>query len=169
MSAWVTVEGYEVTSVLSTLVQKDVQENVGPDVLPNVTFDPGQANRRDELVKMAVHEFRAAIRAGGRIPLSQAADSVPEECKRHVLNLAAWQLAISTPGLRMAIMTESTVFAPLNAASKEARDFLQALYKGLPVSYPDDPELDENGDPRPNSGASGDISGNAQFSMVSQL
>lgn len=136
---WVTPVGQDLKKVLSIDVWNASNQNVGEDVTSNQTYDPNADNRADELVGKAIDQIRAAIRIAGSIPLSVTADSVPPEAARYVLDIAAYQLVVSTPGLKMLIITDHGVSSPFAVFYKEAMDWVEKVTMGRAVTPPTDP------------------------------
>lgn len=133
---WQTVTGSELTKVINSLLVNKANENLGDDLPPTQTVDLEQQNRRDEIVAQCVAELRANIEVGSMTPLSVTADTVPPGAKRHVLNLAAWQLINSTPNLNMAIITDKGVSAPYAAFYQEAVKYYSGVRDGS-IKVPD--------------------------------
>lgn len=164
-ATWIAIVGQDLDKVLAKLVQNASNENIGAEVLVGLPYDSTLANRRDAITAEVVEEFRGAIDRGNRVPLSVTAGTVPPECVRHALNLAAYQLVNSSPNLQMAIMTDGGVYSPLAKLYTEATVELKRISAGGLVSYPTDPE-DADEAEVPDHGSSGDISGDASVTMV---
>ena len=136
---WQVPNGLDILKVLNLQVMSDANQNVGPDVVEGQTYDPSAENRADNLVAMAVSQCRAAIQNAGGTPLSLTAGSVPPEGFRHVVNLAAYQLIISTPNLKMVIITDKGASSPFAVFYQEALQWLEKVRTGIAVTPPTDP------------------------------
>lgn len=138
---WTVITGNDVWKVLSSKVLDKADEGVNGELdETNDLADVVLADtRRGQLASEAVAEFRGAIRSAGKYPLSLTAGSVPPECARHVLNLAAYQLINSTPNLGMAIITEKGASNPFQTFYNEAVRYLESLRSGRTITLPDDP------------------------------
>lgn len=145
---WITLTGENLAEVLTWDAVKKANQNLGEtgmNATEGTTVDLEEANRRDQLVQNCVAEVRAAIQSAGRIPLSVTAGTVPPGAKRHVLNLAAWQLINSTPSLYTAILSGSGIgsgsalLTPFASFYGEAVKYLEGLAAGAPVPQPTDP------------------------------
>ena len=125
-------------------------------------LDPHQDGmKRMNQTDLTVQEFRGALVAGGRIPLSLTAASIPPDCEIHVLSIAAYRLVNSMPNLQMVLMTDGGVYAPLLQMYKNAQDMLKQLRAGMPVTRPTDPETTE-GD-APDTGGADTIDGESDM------
>jgi len=142
-SAWIVPTWDHLTKVIATAVQAKANENVGTEVTPEAAYDPDSADRKEELLNLVIAEFRGAIIAGGRIPLSQTLGSVPPECVVHVLSATAYRLVTSTPNLQAVLMSEGGLYAPLAQLYADARHMLKELAAGRVVTMPLDPEDEE--------------------------
>lgn len=141
---WKIPVGADLAKVLDWKAIHQANQNLGDEAGMNPALggqlvDPTAANRRDEIVAVVVHDLRGAIQSGGRFPLSVTPNAVPPSSERHVLNLAAWQLILSTPGLVAAYMSESGVKSAWDGYVADARKHLEDLRRGLPVERPEDP------------------------------
>lgn len=126
--------------VLNLDILKKANQNLDASNQPaNNDVDEESTNRRDEIVSTIVHEVRAAIQTAGRVPLSVTPNTVPPGAKRHVLNMAAWQIVNSTPNLNMAILTEKGISTPFAKFYEEAVKYIDSLTKGNSVPAPTDP------------------------------
>lgn len=85
-------------------------------------------------IARVVARVRGAIRAAGRFPLSCTSGTVPPEAESHVYALAIRERAQTTRALSDYILSES-----FRDMAREARDWLDAVAKGGPVTMPDDP------------------------------
>lgn len=139
MSNWIAITGDDIVKVVSRLVIKNSNENTGADIPPGIPFDSGLANRADDIAAMVVLDFRGAVQTGGRYPVSVQADSVPPDCEREALNLAAYQLFNSIPTLQMAVLTEKGAVSPFAKFYDAALKRLEAIRKGDAVVVPTDP------------------------------
>ena len=118
---WKVLIGTDIRKVIDARSQLEGNQNLADDVVDGAALDPSAANRRDELVAVAVDEVRAAVRNGGRVGLSLTADSIPPEAEWHTLVLAAYRLVSSTPGLSRSLMTgDGERKAPLERMYDEA-------------------------------------------------
>lgn len=155
---WIVLAPLGISKVLSTFVQKSSNENIGADVQPGDPYTDGMDDRKGELLWATIERFRGAIRVGSRTPLSQTAYSIPPELELHVLNVVAYQFVNSQPNLQMFVMAEGGVYAPIAKMHVDALKVLDDLSKGnLAVSYPADPETNEDGVVVPNSSNSDEI------------
>ena len=138
---WTAPTGADLALVLNWSLILKANQNLADDAAnaDQARVDLDAANRRNELVAMAVEEVRGAIRSGGRYPLAVTAGTIPPEGKRHVLNLAAWQLINSTPNLNMAILTEKGVSMPFAQFYQDAKAWLAGRVKGGSITRPTDP------------------------------
>lgn len=138
---WTAPTGADLALVLNWSLILKANQNLADDAAnaDQARVDLDAANRRNELVAMAVEEVRGAIRSGGRYPLAVTASTIPPEGKRHVLNLAAWQLINSTPNLNMAILTEKGVSMPFAQFYQDAKAWLAGLDRGGSLTRPTDP------------------------------
>lgn len=138
---WTVPTVNDLTTVLSLYVQSQSNEQVGDGSAPDMAVDLAQPNRLSECLSKAVSEFRAAIRTGNRVPISETSDSLPPECVRPALNLAAYQMVSAMPSLQMVLLTETNgVYSPLLTFYKEARAMKDSIRRGLVVTIPSDPE-----------------------------
>ena len=158
---WKVPVASDVNKVLSLMVQSRSNENVNEDAVPDSPIDPSYTDRKTALLDLTVQEFRGALVAGGRIPLSLTAASIPPDCEIHVLSIAAYRLVNSMPNLQMVLMTDGGVYAPLLQMYKNAQDILKQLRAGMPVTRPTDPETTA-GD-APDTGGADTIDGEADM------
>ena len=154
---WKTPTADDLNKVISALVQEKANENTGADSVPGGALDPEAPDRRDALVDLVIDEFRGAIIAGSRIPLSLTPRSVPPECVVHVLSAAAYRLVNSVPNLQMVLLTDGGLYAPLAQMYTDAKRMLKELSDGRPVTFPDDPA--EEASAMPDFGGAGSIEG----------
>lgn len=133
---WTVLTRSDLNKVLAVSVSAQANQNTAWGTAANDPLDADSAERMGDLVAMAVGEVRGAIRAGGRFPLSVTAGAVPPSAVRNTLNLAAWQLIMSTPGVPMVVIGEQ---AGARRFYDEAEKFLQWLREGKPVERPTDP------------------------------
>jgi hypothetical protein len=144
---WVAPNSASLAKVLSALVLSKSNENIDADSLAAAladpekrrTYDPTLDDRMTELVNLVVKQFRGAIQRAGRYPLSVTPGTVPPECEKSVLNMAAFELINSTPTLQMVIITEKGASQPYATFYREAKEELEALTKGRMVVPPTDP------------------------------
>ncbi len=146
---WIALTGQDLAEVLTWDAITKTNQNLGESGAnaseSGSAVDLAEANRRDRLVENCVAECRAAIQSAGRIPLSVTPGCVPPGAKRHVLNLAAWQLLNSSPSLYTAIMSGagigsgSALLTPFASFYGEAIKYLESLANGSPVPQPTDP------------------------------
>lgn len=137
---WKVPVAADVNKVLSIMVQARSNENVNEDAVADSPLDPSYADRKTALLGQTVQEFRGAMVAGGRIPLSQTAESVPPDVEIHVLSMTAFRLVNSMPNLQMVLLTNGGVYAPFMQMYKDAQAVLAQLRAGLPFTRPSDPE-----------------------------
>lgn len=139
---WTVLAGRDMNRVLSQFVMVRANENTQLGSQPSDSNDPEavdetEANRRDQVMAVAVAELRAAIQAVGVQPLSVTPGAVPPGSVRHVLNLAAYQLVNSTPNLQMAVIDGEQ---PFMAFYEEAVAHIAAILEGKQqVVLPTDP------------------------------
>ena len=135
-TSWVVLEGSDIAALLSSLVVKKLNENIGDTVDPNDPLNMDLDNRRNMLLDMAVAEVRGAIQSAGRFPLSVTQGAVPHTAVPHALYLAAYRMINSTPGVEMVVIDGQP------AAKKffdDACIYIQRLIKGGSVEEPSDP------------------------------
>lgn len=158
--AWVVPVGNDLKTQLSLQLVQDLNENTrtSDKPIPGTNADLEEDNRRDQQVAEAIEEWRGAIRTGNKIPLSQTASSVPPESKVHVIALAAWRLVSAEYKFKAVIITEQGAYAPLQGIYRDAMKELDRIRAGGLVSYPTDPEEDDDGNVVPAVFGAGDIS-----------
>lgn len=127
---WTVLGGGDLRKVISIGVETDANESTDPNTPAGTPLDAGGANRRDDLVALAVQEFRAAVRQAGRVALSVTASAVSPDAVRHVLVSAAYQLIVSTPNLKMFVITDKGISSPYSQLYKEAQEFLKGVREG---------------------------------------
>lgn len=125
--------------VLNLTVFNGANQNLGEDVAENQAYDPDLPNRAEELLALSVAQVRAAIQISGSVPLSLTAGSVPPEGERYALDIAAYQLVISTPNLKMVIITDKGTSSPFAIFYREAMDWVEMVRKGIGITPPNDP------------------------------
>lgn len=133
--------------VLSIGAIAKVNENIDADSITNalmnnaspIPYDPTVENRADDLIQLFVGQFREAIQVAGRFPLSVTPAAVPPTAARHVLNMAAFQLVSSTPGLLMVIVNDKGVYSPIQTLYKEGLEYLKKIADGAGIMPPSDP------------------------------
>lgn len=101
--------------------------------------DWDQDNRVGAIISRVVEEVRSNIQSAARYPLSITDGTVPPGAKRHVLNVAAWQVLNSTPNLNMAILTEKGISTPFAQFYRDGKAYIDSLLKGAAVPRPNDP------------------------------
>lgn len=143
-TVWKTLTGASLGMVLDWNSINRANQNLDESAQTNPTeagkgVDYYADNRRDKLVEMVIDEVRGAIRSGGRIPLSVTKGCVPPTAERHVLNLAAWQLIMSTPNLLAAYMGDSGLRPVWEKFTNDAYQFIEGLKKGASVERPSEP------------------------------
>lgn len=137
---WIALTGADLRKVVNAVSQEDSNENTSDDVRPGDTLDMGAANRRDQLVELAVREVRAAMQVAGRYPVAVTAGTVPPDGEWHTLVLAAWRLVVSTPGLvKVFLAGEAGQDTPLSRMHKDAVAWVEGLKKGASTVAPTDP------------------------------
>ena len=136
---WTTPVGTDISQVLNLSVFQQANQNIGDDVVEGQAYDPTLPNRADFLMAQAVAQIRAAIQNAGSVPLSCTAGSVPPEAERYAIDIAAYQLIISTPNLKMVIITEKGTSSPFAVFYREAIEWLEKVRKGIAVTPPTDP------------------------------
>ena len=136
-SSWVQLTGADLRTVLQALIVLKADESVSVDTQPDDPLDPGATDKRtDLLVAYTVAQFRAAIQAAGRFPLSVLPAAVPNVSVSHVLYTAAWSLITSTPNVQMVVVGEQPV---AKRFYDDACKHLEGLRRGEPVDQPSDP------------------------------
>lgn len=138
---WVIPERADLLIALSAEVVAKADGNVTADAQPDdPVAQPGTETplRSKLLVDQMVVKVRAAIRAAGHTPLSVTAGTVPPEAFDHVVNMAAWRLAASTPNIQMYVVTEKGAYSPLGDLNKQAEKWIETLPKHA-ITDPDDP------------------------------
>lgn len=141
---WKVPVGADIAKVLGWREVNQANQNLSDEAQANPTeagagVDLAAANRRDELVALAVEEFRGAVQAGGRLPLSVTEGAVPPSAEKHVLVKAAWALIQSTPSLTAAYMNEGGGRNSWERAVDKADDYLKWLREGGSAERPTDP------------------------------
>lgn len=165
---WIQPAGADVRKFLTALVQEGANQNLADSVVDGSALEPSEANRRDELVALAVREVRAAIQKGGVYPLSVTEDAVPPDGERHALVLASWWLVNSTPSLQFAVIAATGEASPFGRFYGEAKAYLAALAAGGQFVLPTDPTgedyLTAVGDENPalNGVRWGDVTGTSE-------
>jgi hypothetical protein len=137
----------EIAKVIALNVIATSNENVDSDSIASAlsdpekrrTIDPALDDRATEILGLVIAQFRGAIQIAGKYPLSVTAGTVPPEVYKHVLNMAAWELAMSSPSLKMFILSEAGASAPFATFYTEAKTYLEKLTKGLGIVLPTDP------------------------------
>ena len=146
---WIALTGQDLAEVLTWDAITKANQNLGESGAnaseSGAAVDLAEANRRDALIANIIAEVRSAIQSAGRIPLSVTPGCVPPGARRHVLNLAAWQLINSTPSLYTAILSGagigsgSALLTPFASFYGEAIKYVESLRNGEPVPQPTDP------------------------------
>jgi len=144
---WIAPSANDIAKVIALNVMATSNENVDADTVAAAlqdpekrrTLDPSIDDRATEIVSLVVAQFRGAIQVAGKYPLSCTAATVPPEVYKHVLNMAAWELAMSTPSLKMFILSETGASAPFATFYTEAKACVEALTKGRSIVLPTDP------------------------------
>jgi hypothetical protein len=136
---WIAPVGADISKVLNLAVFQQANQNVGEGVVDGQAYDPTDDNRADHLMAQAVAQIRAAIQNAGSVPLSCTAGSVPPEAERYAIDIAAYQLIISTPNLKMVIITEKGTSSPFAIFYREAMEWVEKVRKGAAVTPPTDP------------------------------
>lgn len=137
---WIIPTGTDLRKVLNSVSQEDTNENISDETRPGDPLELGMANRRDELVGLAVREVRSAMQVAGRYPVAVTAGSVPPDGEWHTLVLAAWRLVTSTPGLvKVFLAGEAGQETPLARMHREACDWVKSLKTGASTVTPTDP------------------------------
>lgn len=144
---WIIPTADNVAQVISAAILAKANENIdaptitaamaNPDSRKN--YDPELDDRLTEQVNLAVAQFRGAIQLCGKTPLSVTLGSVPPECFKHVLSLAAFGLVSSTLNLQYVIATEKGDMSPLAANFRIANAYLEQITKGRICVAPTDP------------------------------
>lgn len=131
-TSWVSLS--DLTEVLSAEVLDRLDANVGlPTGSPLDSSSTSNPLRSKQLVSRAVAEWRGALRAGGRVPVSLQTDSVAPESVPHVLWRAVSLLMNSKPSL-IQVLQESQPDA--NALMRDAKRHVDSVRAGLVVSQP---------------------------------
>lgn len=144
---WKEVTSSDLAKVIALNVLTTQNENIDIDSIVEAldnpdkrkTIDPALDDRATELIGLVIDQFRGAIQIAGKYPLSLTLATVPPEVVKHVLNLAAYELIISTPNLKMVIITEKGATSPFQTFYTEAKSYLEALTKGRGIVLPTDP------------------------------
>lgn len=144
---WTTITGADLPKVLDLAVLLKANQNIDSDSQDAAfssgkapdRFDPTLADRIDASVQLQVRCFRAAIAAGGRVPISVTADALPDDLALLALNCAAYQLVNSTPNLQMVVINDAGIYAPLQTMYNKAQVMLGQLRNGATVLSPTDP------------------------------
>lgn len=141
---WKTLTGTDIRKVLSISVMRDADQDTTAAANPDNDLDEALlTNRSNVEVGFIVQEIRGAIANGGRSSLSLTAASIPPECERYALVMAAYNLIVSTPGLKMFIMTDHGPSSPFTQLYNEARTWLKAVWEGRQqVGEASDPDPD---------------------------
>src|SRR5512137_5967 len=103
-TSWTVLTYEDLKKVLSIGVITSANQNTGPDSAQDDPLDTTQQHRAEQLVSDAVAEFRSAVKAAHRFPLSVTAGAVPGMAVPHVLALAGWRLMNSTPNLPTVVL-----------------------------------------------------------------
>ena len=144
---WIAPTLNDLAKVISIDVLKQANQNIDPDSITAIlsggnnvqpSYDPNVEDRATDLLALAVQQFRGAIRVCGKQPLSVTAGTVPPECFRHVLYIAAHALVSSTPNLQAMLMLERND-TPFTLNFKRADEYLELVTKGRVVTPPTDP------------------------------
>lgn len=113
----------------------DVKVVLSSSIADAVTQDAQQIGR---LLQAAVLRVRGLIFAIGKVPLDQDTNSVPPEGWRHTIVLAARDLVGNTT-------VPEYVSKEWNSSVGKAERWLEYIQDGGVVSYPDNPELANDG------------------------
>lgn len=138
---WTTVDPNDIYVALARLVVRKSNEGTAADWTENQNLDPSDltSTRVAAQVAASVAEFRAALRRGGKVPLSVTPGAVPPELHVHALNHASWRTIVSTPSLQMAVVTEKGVYSPFGDLYKEALKVMERAGAGENYTPPSDP------------------------------
>jgi hypothetical protein len=143
---WKTPVGVDVLKVIGHVLAAPLRqgdsptgsnENIGVDSTLGQEFDPALANRRDELMTLAIQTVRSNIQSAGRIPLSVTANAVPPDMEIHVLSWVAWRLINSNINLQSRLSGEGS--NPFKEAYDEACKRFDKLATGDNCISPTDP------------------------------
>jgi hypothetical protein len=144
---WKAPSGSDLAKVIAINVLATQNENIDANSIATTLqnpeqrkkFDPALDDRATELVGLVIAQFRGAIQVAGKYPLSLTLATVPPDDVKHVLNMAAYELVISTPNLKMIVVTEKGATSPFQTFYNEAKERLAALKKAHPIVLPTDP------------------------------
>lgn len=144
---WLIPDANSLAQVISASIIASSNENIDADTLAQTLANPDARkawnsaldDRATEQIALAVGQFRGAIQLCGKIPLSLTAGSVPPECLKYVLWLAAFGLLSSTLNLKWVIATEKGDLSPMTKQFNQANMYLESVTKGRICVPPSDP------------------------------
>ncbi len=105
--------------VTSASIQSTFSPALATDYQQWLVANPGKAGRLDQIVAMAVGEFRAALESNPETVMDTTAGTLPPACLRHAANIIIFQLK----GEMDKTLTEAE-----NAAAIRADVFLRGIW-----------------------------------------
>lgn len=140
-AAWYVPAQTDLYQVMAAEVLVKFDANLTPNPNPPGTpVDYSLPTRSGGMLFNYVDQIRQAVQTGNKVPLSVTLNSIPPEAVPHVLNMTAWQLANSTPSIQFAVLTEKGSSSPLLSLYEAGQKWMEAVRKGLTVTYPSDPD-----------------------------
>ncbi len=163
-TVWIAPQVEDLAKVLGYELQQVSNENVqdpSNDLqnLINMPFDPDKPDRRAAQLQLCQQEFYYAVLTGNRVPVSSDTTTIPPECVRPCLQLAAYNLLASMLNLKSVIVTENGVYTPFNKLQQESQQWLARLRGGFNCTLPSSPVTPAAAGAA-DGGSSGDIVGN---------